>query len=39
MIGSAIVAGTSTLYTEDLQDGLMINQPLQIINPFLPNKQ
>jgi predicted nucleic acid-binding protein len=39
ILSSAIVAGTRTLYTEDLQDGLIINQQIQIINPFLLSKQ
>lgn len=34
IVGSAIVSGASVLYTEDLQNGLIIDRQLQIINPF-----
>jgi predicted nucleic acid-binding protein len=34
IIASALTSGTSTIYTEDMQNGLIINQQLQIINPF-----
>jgi predicted nucleic acid-binding protein len=35
IVASAITSGTSTIYTEDMQNGLVINQQLQIVNPFL----
>ena len=31
---SALAAGCSTLFSEDMQDGLVINQKLEIRNPF-----
>ena len=31
---SAIESGADTLYSEDMQDGLIISKSLQIINPF-----
>jgi predicted nucleic acid-binding protein len=34
IIASALTSGTSTIYTEDMQNGLVVNQQLQIINPF-----
>jgi predicted nucleic acid-binding protein len=34
IIASALTSGNPTLYTEDMHDGLVINQQLQIINPF-----
>lgn len=31
---SALAAGCSTLFSEDMQDGLVINQNLRVKNPF-----
>ncbi len=35
IISSAIESDCSTLYTEDMQDGLLINESLKIVNPLL----
>ncbi|MFP5039734.1 PIN domain-containing protein [Parasediminibacterium sp. JCM 36343] len=37
IIASALDAGCVTLFSEDLQNGLVINNKLTIINPFLEN--
>lgn len=34
IVASALSAGGNTLYSEDMQDGLIISQQLTIINPF-----
>lgn len=34
IIASALAVGATTLYTEDLQDGLIINSQLTIVNPM-----
>jgi len=34
MIASALRAGAKTLWSEDMQDGMMINGQLRIANPF-----
>jgi predicted nucleic acid-binding protein len=34
IIASALTSGTTTIYTEDMQNGLVVNQQLPIINPF-----
>ena len=34
IIASALLAGCETLYSEDMQDELLINQQLCILNPF-----
>jgi predicted nucleic acid-binding protein len=34
VVEAALSSGCSTLYSEDMQDGLMINNVLQISNPF-----
>lgn len=34
IIASAIESGADTLYSEDMQDGLLVLKSLQIINPF-----
>jgi predicted nucleic acid-binding protein len=34
IISSAIESGCSILYTEDMQDGLFINNSLKIVNPL-----
>lgn len=31
---TALVAGCTTLYSEDMQDGLLIENQLRIVNPF-----
>jgi predicted nucleic acid-binding protein len=35
IIASALEAGCSTLYSEDMQHGLIIEKQLTIVNPFL----
>ncbi len=35
IIASALVAGCSVLYSEDMQNGLVIDNRLTIVNPFL----
>jgi predicted nucleic acid-binding protein len=37
IVASALEAGCSTLFTEDLQHGRVIDGRLTIVNPFLPN--
>ncbi len=37
IIAAAIVAGCDALYTEDMQDGQVIDQQLTIKNPFMPS--
>lgn len=34
IVSAALVAGCTTLYSEDMHNGLMIEKKLQIINPF-----
>ncbi len=34
IVASALLAGCKTLYSEDMQDGLVIDQQLRILNPF-----
>ena len=34
IVSSALRSGCQTLYTEDLSDGMLINDSLRIINPF-----
>lgn len=36
MIGVALSGGARTLYSEDLQHGMMIDETLRVVNPFLP---
>lgn len=36
VVASALAAGCETLYTEDLQDGQVIDDRLTIRNPFKP---
>ena len=36
IISSALTAGCSILYSEDMQHGQLIDEKLKIINPFLP---
>ncbi|MBD2596152.1 PIN domain-containing protein [Nostoc spongiaeforme FACHB-130] len=35
IVASAVLGQASILYSEDMQDGLMIENALQIVNPFL----
>ncbi|CAB3773779.1 PIN domain-containing protein [Paraburkholderia humisilvae] len=35
IVASALVAGCDTLYTEDMQHGLVVDDRLTLINPFL----
>ncbi len=35
IIAAALVAGCSILYSEDMQNGLVIDNRLTIVNPFL----
>ena len=39
IVAAALEAGCSTLYTEDLQDGRVIDGRLTIVNPFLPRSR
>jgi len=34
IVAAALIAGCNTLYSEDMQDGLLIDQQLHILNPF-----
>lgn len=34
IVGSALSAGASILYSEDMQDGLIVVNQLTLINPF-----
>lgn len=34
IVAAALIAGCTTLYSEDMQDGLMIQDSLRIRNPF-----
>lgn len=34
IVAAALIAGYSTLYSEDMQDGMMIERQLTICNPF-----
>ncbi len=36
IVAAALAAGCPTLYSEDLQDGQIINEQLTIVNPFTP---
>jgi predicted nucleic acid-binding protein len=35
IVASALTAGVSVLYSEDMQHGLMIEEQLQVRNPFV----
>lgn len=37
IVAAALLAGCTTLYSEDMQDGQVIDQQLTIRNPFLSN--
>ena len=34
IVASALSCGADTLYSEDMQDGLIVSEQLTIINPF-----
>jgi predicted nucleic acid-binding protein len=34
IVAAALLAGCETLYSEDMQDGLLIDNRLRISNPF-----
>ena len=34
IVAAALIVGCETLYSEDMQDGLLIDNPLRICNPF-----
>jgi predicted nucleic acid-binding protein len=34
IVGAALVSGCETLYSEDMHDGLLVDQQLRIYNPF-----
>jgi len=36
IVASALMAGSTVLYSEDLQDGQIIDGQLRVANPFLP---
>lgn len=36
IVAAALLAGCETLYSEDMQDGLLIDQQLHVCNPFTP---
>jgi predicted nucleic acid-binding protein len=36
IIGGALTAGVTTLYSEAMQHGLLVESRVQILNPFLP---
>ena len=35
IVASALVAGCTTLWSEDMQDGLLVEGQLRIVNPFV----
>lgn len=39
IVATALETGCQTLYSEDMQNGQVIDQSLTIINPFLPTPQ
>ena len=34
IVAAALISGCSTLYSEDMQDGLLVEGQLRIVNPF-----
>jgi predicted nucleic acid-binding protein len=34
IVAAALIAGCSTLYTEDMHDGLLVEEQLRLVNPF-----
>ncbi|MGK7873939.1 MAG: PIN domain-containing protein [Xenococcaceae cyanobacterium] len=39
IVASALYAGVKILYSEDMRDGLIVSEKLQIINPFTASSQ
>jgi predicted nucleic acid-binding protein len=35
IVAAALLGGCETLYSEDMQDGLLIDRQLRICNPFI----
>jgi predicted nucleic acid-binding protein len=35
IVASALIAGCTTLWSEDMQDGLLIEEQLRVVNPFV----
>jgi len=38
IVANAMLGQASILYSEDMQDGMIIENTLQVVNPFLPKK-
>jgi predicted nucleic acid-binding protein len=36
IVAAALMAGCNTLYSEDMHDGLLINDQVRVFNPFGP---
>jgi predicted nucleic acid-binding protein len=36
LLGVALLGGARTFYSEDMQHGLVIDEILRVVNPFLP---
>ncbi len=34
IVSAALIAGCTTLWTEDMQDGLLVERQLRLVNPF-----
>ena len=34
IVAAALIAGCTTLWSEDMQDGLLVEDRLRIVNPF-----
>ena len=34
IVAAALIAGCTTLYTEDMHDGLLVEGQLRLVNPF-----
>ena len=34
IVAAALIAGCTTLYTEDMHDGLLVEDQLRVVNPF-----
>ncbi|MBN1378099.1 MAG: PIN domain-containing protein [Gammaproteobacteria bacterium] len=39
IVAAALLAGCETLYSEDMQNGLLIDQVLRVYNPFNQNQE
>jgi predicted nucleic acid-binding protein len=37
IVASALETGAATLFSEDMQNGLLVNGELRIVNPFAEN--